>query len=172
MRRFVLLSCAALLLLAPGTPGIPGTANAQGSDLADYFGFDGLEVIKIGRNAGPIASGDVNGDSLIDLIIVNNHSSRIELHLQKANATANDDTTPASRVNEFPEHWRYRRVNVPVTHYVDAVLAHDFDGDGLVDLIYAGRPSEIVFLRQTAPGVFKVTRRHRIRNLNANRDAF
>lgn len=158
----------ATLLIAAAAPA----AGAQNVDLADYFGFRDLEVIKIGRSAGPLGYGDVNSDGLIDLIVVNNHASRIEVHFQKAGAAPEDDRRPPTDVNEFPEHWRYRRQNVPVTHFIDAVVPHDFDGDGLVDLIYAGRPSEIVFVRQAAPGDFEVTRRHRVKNLSANRDAF
>ncbi|MCH7545917.1 MAG: VCBS repeat-containing protein [Planctomycetes bacterium] len=156
-----------LLVFAIGIP-----VSAQEGDLANYFGFEGLEIIKIGRNAGPISYGDVNSDGLIDIIVVNNHASRIEIHYQKTGASPTDEPTANLRANEFPEHWRYRRENISVTHFVNAVLTHDFDGDGLVDLIYAGRPSEIVFVRQKEPGKFVITRRHRVKNLSANRSAF
>jgi hypothetical protein len=143
---------------------------AQDAELAEYFGFDGLEVIKIGRFAGPITVGDVNDDGLTDLIAVNNRTSRIEVHYQKRNASPGDDVRTPTRVNEFPEHWRFRRENIPVAHAVSAVVPHDFDGDGLTDLIYAGQPAELVFLRQSPRGVFEVSRRHRTKGLSATRD--
>ena len=37
-------------------------AAAQDAEAAGYFGFDGLEVVKIDPNAGPVASGDFDGD--------------------------------------------------------------------------------------------------------------
>jgi hypothetical protein len=149
-----------------------GPAAAQDKQLAEYFGFDGLETIAVDRGAGPVMPADLNGDGYNDLIIVNNFKSRIELHYQKPGASPDEEVTRTVGVNEFPEHWRYRRENFSVSHQIAAILAHDFDNDGLMDLIYAGTPPEIVFVRQKTPGTFEVTRRHRVRNLGANRNAF
>ena len=149
-----------------------GPVMADEPSLAEFFGFSGLEIVKIDKGAGPIAVADMNGDGLNDLIVVNNFASRIEIHYQKKNASPDDEVPPPSRVNEFPEHWRFRREFVSVTHQVQAVVPYDFDGDGMMDLIYAGTPAEIVFMRQTAPGVFQVARKHPKKNLGANRNAF
>ena len=35
-------------------------------NLGDFFGFSEIEVIKIGEHPGPVYTGDVNGDGLID----------------------------------------------------------------------------------------------------------
>ena len=140
-------------------------------DLAEYFGFDGLEVIKVGRSAGPMAVGDINDDGLNDIVIANNFKSRIEIHYQKSNATEEDTPTRTLRTNEFPEHWRFRRENVTVSHAIGAMTIHDYDNDGLNDIIYLGQPSEIALLRQRQPGVFEVDRTHRVRGLNGNKDA-
>ncbi|MEM7229005.1 MAG: VCBS repeat-containing protein [Planctomycetota bacterium] len=165
MRSIVATACVLCLIQAAPT------ASAQ-SRLADYFGFDDVEFVKIGRNAGPIAAGDLNGDGNDDLIVVNNYASRIEVHFQKPNATPDDPVVAPVRVNEFPDHWRFRSQQISVTHRVAAVIPLDYDRDGLMDLIYAGYPSEIVFVRQTTPGTFKVTRKHRVKNLAATRTAF
>lgn len=164
MVRNVLCAGVAAGILA-GRPAL-----ADEPSLADFFGFTGLEVVKIDKNAGPIAVADMNGDGLMDLIAVNNFASRIEIHYQKKNASPDDELTQPTRVNEFPEHWRFRREFVSVTHQVQAVLPYDFDGDGLIDLVYAGTPAEIVFVRQTAAGVFSVTRKHPVKNLGAGRN--
>ena len=148
-----------------------GAVYGQDEDLAGYFGFEGLEVVKIGRKAGPMACVDMNGDGLKDLLVVNNHASRIELHYQKPDASADDTVKAPSHINEFPEHWRFERQFVSVTHEVAAITPHDFDGDGRMDLVYAGRPGELVFVRQTAAGRFEAGRRHRVKKLAAARGA-
>ncbi len=162
--------CTSLLFLAAATVlARPQTVCGQDTDLAAYFGFRDLEVIKIGRGAGPVIISDINEDGLNDLVVVNNFASRIELHLQRRDASPEDAVAP-TRINEFPDHWRFRKQKLSVTHRVDAVVAHDFDGDGMIDLIYAGQPPELVFMRQHPKGVFEVSRRHRVRGLAANRN--
>lgn len=151
---------------------INAPSAAQEQMLAEYFGFGTLEAIAVDRGAGPVVAADLNSDGYTDLLIVNNFKSRIELHYQKPGATPDDEVTRKVGVNEFPEHWRFRREFLSVSHQVSALIPYDFDHDGLMDLIYAGTPPEIVFVRQKAPGDFQVTRRHRVRNLGANRNAF
>lgn len=159
----VALACTGVLAAAADVVDEP--------PLAEYFGFEPLEVIRIGRNAGPVAIADMNGNGMNDLIVVNNHASRIEIHYQKPDAGPDDEINAPPRVNEFPELWRYRRETVSVTHRISGIIAHDFDDDGRLDLIYTGQPGELVFLRQTPQGRFEVTRRHRVRNLAATRGA-
>ena len=94
------------------------SAHADDQETAAHYGFDGLDVVKIDRGAGPITSADMNADGLIDLIAVNNAKSRIELHEQKRNATPDDPMESAIGVNEPPPLWRFNRVEVPVSHQV------------------------------------------------------
>jgi hypothetical protein len=166
-------SIRALALPAALLLGLPVMhASAQDSDDAGHFGFDGLEVVKIDPKAGPMANGDFDGDGRIDLAVANNYKSRIELHLQKPNATPDDPIDVPTSVNEVPPHWRFRRVEIPVSHQVNAIAPFDFDGDGLLDIVYAGQPGTIVFLRQTKPGVFEVDRRVPQKGLTQSRDGF
>lgn len=171
MRGFVRFPSVLAVVVATGFYATAGRAMAQDASLADFFGFGGLEVVKIDKDAGPICVADMNGDGLMDLIAVNNRASRIEIHYQKKNASPEDEPRTPTRVNEFPEHWRFRREFISVTHQVNAVIPYDFDGDGMMDLIYGGTPAEIVFMRQTAPGTFNVSRKHSVKDLGANRNA-
>ncbi|MEE2682134.1 MAG: VCBS repeat-containing protein [Planctomycetota bacterium] len=147
-------------------------ALGQGSDLGDHYGFDGLEVIKIDVGAGPVSAVDLDGDDHGDLIVVNNRKNRLELHHQKPGARPSDQLDQIVEANEIPEHWRFRRVEVPAINQVRSVLPHDFDGDGLTDIIYAGTdPGAIVFLRQVSPGEWKVTNRKFVSGLMPSRDS-
>lgn len=163
---------AGWLLAAAALASTTLSARADDRELAAYFGFDGLEVVKIDNNAGPFLIADMNGDKLMDLVVANNAKSRIEVHYQKAGAKPTDEVPPPSRVNELPEHWRFRRDTVSVGHQITGLAAHDFDGDGLMDLIYAGQPGTIGFLRQSKPGTFELARKTAVKGLLPQTDAF
>jgi hypothetical protein len=142
----------------------------QSGDLAAHFGFDPLEVQKIDPKAGPITVADLDGDGRRDLVAVNNHKSRIEVYYQRPDAKPGDEKAPAPGTNEIPELWRFRRENISVPNEVGAVVPHDFDGDGRLDLIYVGQPGTLGFVRQTRPGVFEVVRKVPVKNLVGGRD--
>jgi hypothetical protein len=165
---------AALLaaLTGLGFAAVPAEAQetAAAGSLAEYFGFTGLEVIKVGNDAGPLIVADMDGDGRGDLVVANDRESRIEIHRQRPGASPEDARPPAG-INEFPEHWRFERRSIPVRHAIGAMVAEDFDGDGRTDLLYAGQPAELVFLRQLPSGGFEVARRHRQPGLIMSRSA-
>jgi len=159
-----------LTSLAAVIAALAAAAPAASDDLAGYFGFDPLEVLKIDPKAGPFIVTDLNGDGLLDIVAVNNHKSRLDLLYQKKDAKPTDEPPPPRGPNELPDHWRFRRENVTVGHEVRAILPYDFDHDGLLDLVYAGNPGTIVFIRQSKPGVFETARRTPVKQLNPTRD--
>ncbi len=104
--------------------------------------------------------------------MANNHRSRIEIFQQRPGASPDDPVEIPRDINEFPDHWRFERVLVPVADAVAALAAYDFDGDGLRDLLSGGPPGRVTFLRQTAPGKFTSETRRDIRKLGASTAAF
>ena len=165
-RRSFALSAAAIVVGSIFGPAAGQTDDTD--DLSDYFGFDGLEVIRIGDDSGPMAVADMNGDGLKDIVVVHNRESRLEVHLQLRDPDPSN-VKPPRRVNEFPDHWRFERTNVSLVHGVATFVLHDFNDDGLKDIIFTGRPSEIVFMQQTETGDFEMTRRHRRKSVATNR---
>src|SRR4029079_5756163 len=75
------------------------------------------------------------------------------------------------KVNEIrPNPW-YDRELVSVAHRVTALLPYDVDGDGKLDLIYAGvEPAELVVMRQVSPSKFETLARTRVKDLAAKQE--
>jgi len=150
----------------------PAPTTAEAPSLAEYFGFDGLDILPVGAACGPSVVADFDGDNLLDLIVANNRLSRLELFRQRPGASPDDPVAPPIRVNEFPDHWRFDRSWVPLGHEVTSLSAGDFDGDGVLEIAYAGQPGTIAFLEQTEPGKFEVVRRETVRGLVPSREGF
>lgn len=164
------MSLLRALTVATALP-IHASAQSPTSALSDHFGFMPVEAIKVDKNGGPLSSADLDGDGKLDLIAINNRNSRIDLLYQRPDAKPTDEVSAPTSVNEIPQHWRYRRVELPVTDEVGGVIPADFDGDKRIDLIYSTATGKIVFVRQTAPGVFEVARKHTVKGLNPSRDS-
>ena len=148
---------------------LPGSIEAQSTELAQYFGFTGAEITRIGEGAGPMLAADINGDGLNDIVVVNNHQSRLDILYQRQNPDPDDIVMPRG-VNDLPDHWRFRRQKLTVAHRIGAVKVFDVDGDGYNDFIYAGAPAEIVILRQYEPEKFEQVFSYRLRGLAAGQD--
>ena len=163
---FVLIS--ALIGSVPLGPPPP----ADDAPLRDWFGFNGLQVLPVGDDPGPMCVQDVDGDGLTDIAIANNRRSRIEILRQLPADERLDAPGPAETINEFPEHTDWARQLVPVTDQIKALLVHDVNGDGRADFITAGSPGRITILLQQEDGTFDAQRRKDVRNLAANSNAF
>ena len=59
----------------------PAAGAAQAPRLADYFGFQPLELYKLDTRIGNLQLKDLDGDKIDDIIVSNNGRSRIDLFL-------------------------------------------------------------------------------------------
>lgn len=137
--------------------------------LAAFFGFDAMRTVVVDRGCGPVVVADFNADGRPDLAIVNNGKSRIELQLLRAQERTPEEMGKDLKVNQLPPSPWYDRQEISLSARVSALRAFDVDGDGRLDLIYAGQsPSEIVVMRQGEGTTFKVMARERVRGLSAS----
>lgn len=162
--------CGAALLAAAVGIALPASALAEESPLASFFGFESQRTIVVDDAAGPFIIADFNSDGLTDLAIANDTKSRIELHLQRRERRTEFDRS--FDPNELPPSPWFDREEIAVSHAIGAMVAHDLDADGLMDLVYAGYPAEIVALRQTSHMQFDVESRRRVRDLDADQNSF
>jgi hypothetical protein len=145
-----------LVLLAPFL-GLGSAARAQAPEkkLADYFGFQPLELYKLDSRIGNLLLRDLDGDKVDDIIVSNNGRSRIDLLLSTKKPDDEKDKRPFRKeVNDLDYDRRMRLVSVTVNKAVESIDAGDFNGDGKLDLVYYGTPAEVEILFNEGAGRF------------------
>ncbi len=160
-RPLALLGATAVTLL-----GATAASAQPQADLARYYGFDPMRIVVVDDGCGPAVVADFNKDGRPDIAVVNNRKSRIEIHYLRASERTEAEQQRQRRANELPPSPWYDRQDVSVAHRVSALRAWDADGDGMLDLVYAGAsPAELVILRQESPTSFEVLSRRTVRGL-------
>jgi len=154
-----------------GLISLAGAARGQsGPALARYFGFEDPRVLVVDDDPGPAVAVDIDADGRNDLVIANNRKSRIEIYTQRSAPRTDEEIERAIKINEFkPNQW-YDRTEVSVAHHVTAIRVADIDGDGDLDIIYAGSPGELVVLRHGEKLAFEVDGKRRMPDLSAGQD--
>ncbi len=139
-----------------GLPGRHSTPAAEPtSELAEYFGFKPLEIFKLQERSGNMQSGDLNHDGLIDLALIDNGNSRIDMLLQRKKVPDQKDRSTTTDVNSFKNDWRFEHKKFPVDKALAALSLGDFNGDGRTDMAYIGLPDRLVIKLQPESGEWK-----------------
>lgn len=130
------LACAAVL----------GAAAPE--DKPASFGFTGPEVFPIDNSISLLHAADLDGDGLMDLIVVNNARSKINLLYNQTGKTNLAPARPGRKLemNELPPDARFRIESIASEKRIYSLVVADLNGDGRPDLAYYGDPKELVVL--------------------------
>lgn len=152
------------ILLVPAFAWLTGSSWGQeSSSLAPYYGFRPVEVFKLADRSGNMLTGDLNHDGLIDIIVVDNSHSRLDMMLQrKEPPVAKEKPAGRTDVNVIDDAWRFEHKKFPVDHDVAALALGDMNGDGRTDIIYFGNPDQLVIRYQPAQGEWTEKKQMRI----------
>ncbi len=129
--------------------------DKEPAKLADYFGFQPLEIYKLEHRIGNLMLRDLDGDKVDDIIVSNNARSRIDLLLSTRKPDDDQSNRPFRKdPNELQYDRRMRLVSIPVNKEVVSIDTGDFNGDGKPDLVFYGTPAEVEILFNEGPGRF------------------
>lgn len=117
-----------------------GWQDEEPESLSKYYGFSGLEIFKLERRSANMVKGDFNGDGLVDVLLIDNSHSRLDLLQQRKKG----DADKPSRVNDITNDWRFEHVKIPVDRQVAAMTTGDLNNDGKTDIAYLGAPDRLV----------------------------
>jgi len=128
-------------------------------DLSEYYGFREMEILKLDWELGTPWAGDLNGDSLIDLVVCNNRRARIDLLLQKPQFDPQAAQTPLEppeeNINDLfgrETAWRFKRFQYPLQVKATSLALADFNEDGRLDLAYYSSEGLYVVLQADGDG--------------------
>lgn len=129
---------AGLLLLAP-------LAAAEPEAGARTFGFTGPEIFPIDNLISHVRSADFDGDGRLDLIVVNNSRSKLNLLFNRTEDTNVVETPREGRdLNALPPDARFQIESIASEKRITALVVADLNHDHRPDLAYYGEPKELV----------------------------
>ncbi len=137
------LTAAMACLLPPAALLSASEKPTDAAELAQYYGFTGVELFELNQRAGNMISGDFSEDGLTDLLLVDNRDSCLKLLRQR---TADEQQTQRTKdhVNDLRSDWRFEFIDIPVDKQVAGLAAGDFNADGRTDIAYVGMPDRLV----------------------------
>jgi hypothetical protein len=124
-------------------------AAAGGQTNLNRFGFTGPEIFPIDSQICNLRAADLDGDGLMDLVVVNNAQSRINLlynQTGKTNLAPTPKPEGKRELNDLPPDARFRIESIASEKRISSLVVTDLNGDGRPDIAYYGEPKELIVL--------------------------
>jgi len=129
-------------------------ASAGVNELAAYYGFSEIEIIKLDWDVHNLRIADFNGDGRNDIAIVNNREAKIEILVQKESIGPGEAEVAVDpedvEVNLLNPPTRFDRQDVAVSQRVYSLVCGDLNSDGMTDLAFYGEPKGLYVILQKA----------------------
>lgn len=145
--RLFIASAAATIFLAADAVADDGE---QANELAQYYGFSGIELFKVDERAFNLQAGDFTGDGMTDILVIDNFESCIRLMAQRSEADQKKART--GKINDLQSDWRFDERTIPVDKAIAGMCTGDFNGDGRLDFAVIGTPDQLAIRYQPEAG--------------------
>ncbi len=124
------------------------------NNLAEYYGFKEMEIIKLDWGIKGLRVADFNGDGRSDIAVVNDRKAKIELLIQKE-AVGPGETPVAVDPNDIDINiitpaTGFQKQAVAVSQKIFSFVCGDLDSDGMMDLAFYGEPKGLYVILQKA----------------------
>lgn len=136
-------------------------ANTPAATTTNDFGFAGREIFPIESQICQLHAADLDGDGLMDLIVVNNLRSKITLLYNQTGKTNRVETKPARKreLNELPPDSRFRIESIASEKRISAMVVADLNSDGRPDIAYYGDPKELIVIYNEGTNTWSAPKR-------------
>jgi hypothetical protein len=137
------------------------------------FGFTGPEIFPIDNQVSQLRAADLDGDGLMDLVLVNNARSKINLLYNQTGATnvTQRQFTGKRDINELPSDARFRVESIASEKRIAAMAVADLNSDGRPDIAYYGEPRELIVLLNEGTNQWSAPRRWLIEDVQITPNA-
>ncbi|MBN1392150.1 MAG: VCBS repeat-containing protein [Sedimentisphaerales bacterium] len=131
-----------------------GAETVDPNNLAGYYGFGEMEIVKLDWDIKGLRIADFNGDGRSDIAVVNDRKARIELLIQ--NESVGPGETPVAvdlndvDINIINPPTRFQKEFVAVSQKVFSFVCGDLNSDKLMDLAFYGEPKGLYVVLQKA----------------------
>ncbi len=131
-----------------------GAELVDPNSLADFYGFDEMEIVKLEWGIEGLRIAEFNGDGKNDIAVVNDRKARIELLIQKETIGPGEEPVAVDPndvdINVINPPTRFQNQTVAISQKVFSFVCGDLNSDKMTDLAFYGEPKGLYVILQKA----------------------